>query len=374
MLFLFPNHSKGPKKIKIAFQLYKLMISLVRQFLNCQWHRRMNHSHPRTFKFFHELASKNRATNISLNIDRSLSDLLIRLTLRYELGDIISISMDISDELDDDSSNTLRLNTCLTYWIPYCIEILRRKRNSFSLYLNASDHGDDQHLSMDSHSKYNLIPDEYSMVESSKRKGNINLVEYNQFLRNWFKRRNVMFWRGSTTGCEKIKSISNLEQLKRVITCLKYRDYKGFDLSISNIVQYDMPKQILLQWLKEHRIISKPVRESMFSKYKYFPDIPGNNLFCGSWGIIRKHLSGNLVFKPIHKRKFLYDNFMSPWDHYIPVNNDFSNLHDQYIWAENHPNESALIAWKGSTISKHYISNIKEHFIQAAIPRIEYIN
>ena len=28
--------------------------------------------------------------------------------------------------------------------------------------------------------------------------------------------------------------------------------------------------------------------------YKYHPDLAGNNQLCGSWGVIRKYLRGNL--------------------------------------------------------------------------------
>ncbi len=335
---------------------------------------RMDHSHPHTYRLYKGIVNRNMIKNPSFNIDPSLKNLIIRITLINDFRSEMSIKLDISDELDDNSNHVFRLSTCLTYWIPYCIEILRRKKKSFSLCLNASDYGDDNYLSMDSANYYNLIPDEYSMVESSKSQYGSVHMDYSEFIDNWLSRRNIMFWRGSTTGVEKITSLRNLQELERVKVCLNLRSCKGFDLRISNIVQYDMPKQIITQWLRKNRIIGRRVKESVFGKYMYYPDIPGNNLSCGSWGTIKKYLRGNLVFRPNHARNFYYDKFMTPWENYIPINNDFSNLYDQYMWAENNPCEAALIAWRSHSIARHFIDNIREHFIQAVTPKLNYIN
>ena len=50
----------------------------------------------------------------------------------------------------------------------------------------------------------------------------------------------------------------------------------------------------LIKWLKDKKIYAKPISERIFSKYRYYPDIPGNSL---AWGTIRKYRYGNLVFK-----------------------------------------------------------------------------
>ena len=109
---------------------------------------------------------------------------------------------------------------------------------------------------------------------------------------------------------------------------------------------------------------------SLFVNYKYYPDIAGNNLNVGSWGTVLKHLKGNLVFKPNHKHKVFYDNLMLPWNHYIPVADDYSDLEERYRWAESNPILSACIAWRGYRIASNYICNIKQHFIDTAITMI----
>ena len=102
--------------------------------------------------------------------------------------------------------------------------------------------------------------------------------------------------------------------------------------------------------------------------------MPGNNQLCGSWGVIRKYLRGNLVFRPNYPSKMYYDKFMHPWEHYIPVDSDFSDLHKQYSWAEDNQYKSAQIAWKGCSIANNYLRNIKTHFIEASSKKIKLLD
>ena len=81
-------------------------------------------------------------------------------------------------------------------------------------------------------------------------------------------------------------------------------------MKISSIVQNNIPKQIIIQWLRHHNILSRRVDESKFLNYKYYPDLPGNNTLCGSWGVIRKYLRGNLVFRPYYQSLMYYDKFI----------------------------------------------------------------
>lgn len=335
---------------------------------------RTNKSYLHTWYSLRLISKKHNIIDFEIKVDNTLSGLLVKLMFRKQIDDKISLSLFISPDLEDESGNELRLNTCLKYWIPYCLSLLDKIRSNYSICLNASDHGDDIHLSMDGVEFINIIPDEYSMVESEHRFQKHKRIDYDEFYKNWLKRKNLMFWRGSTTGIEKISELSDLKSLKRVRIALKYRDYPGFDIGLTNIVQYDMPKQILRQWLSRQRILYRRVNESVFSKYRYYPDIPGNNLLCGSWGIIRKHLIGSLVFKPNHLRKFYYDRFMFPWEHYIPVREDFADLAEKFQWAENNHDKAINIAWRGFKVANNYLDNISDCFIEAAKPRVEILN
>ena len=183
------------------------------------------------------------------------------------------------------------------------------------------------------------------------------------------RRSHVMFWRGSTTGGE-IKSTNTIKDLKRIKICLKYKKEKDFDIKISRVIQSRIPNQIIKQWLKDNHIFGYEINENKFKSYCYYPDIPGNAL---SWGTLRRYLGGSLVFKPDSSRKLLYYKYMSPWQHFVPVRTDFSDLLEKYHWARKNPNEACLIAWEGYNYAYNYIRNVKKFFIEKALDRIEYL-
>ena len=331
----------------------------------------MTHSHPRTFSVLTKLATQNQVELHALNVDSLLQDLCVRIRLTLASSDVVSrIEIDIPKSLNDNSGNVKRISNCFSFWIPLCLQILDRRRYSFSLNLNASDWGHADFLSMTSPDQNNIIPDEYAMFESQRLKHFSGWNSFDEFSKTWLRRKNILFWRGSTTGSP-ITSIQTLNQMKRVQVSLLYKNNVGFDIRISNIVENKIPKQIIRQWLQQKTIYGGKVREDKFRNFKYYPDIPGNNAMCGSWGTIRKYLRGNLVFKPNHESKMHYDQFMEPWNNFIPVDSDFLELDELYSWAERNQKDALRIAWNGHCIAKNYLRNIGNHFINTALRKLE---
>jgi len=76
-------------------------------------------------------------------------------------------------------------------------------------------------------------------------------------------------------------------------------------------------------------------------QYKYILDIDGR---ASTWdGTAWKLNSGSVVFKQESCwRQWFYDDFL-PWVHYVPVNNDFSNIQERFHWCEAHPEECETI-------------------------------
>ncbi len=330
----------------------------------------MNHSHPRTFGLLSKLANKNKIKLTTLNVDNLLKDLCLRIRVKSDDCDHLLTEIDIPCTLDDDSNNVKRILNCFSFWLPYCLAIYSKVKYPFSLCLNASDWGTTDFLSMTCKDVKNIIPDEYAMFESNKLGKDINWKSFDHFYSTWKKRIDSIFWRGSTTGMP-IYSIHSLTKLKRVKVSLLYQNQNGFDIRISSIVQNKIPKQIIRQWLRQNNIFGRRVGENRFKDFKYYPDIPGNNELCGSWGTVRKFHRGNLIFKPDHESKMFYDQFMSPWEHFIPVDPEFLDLPDKLTWARENEYESAKIAWQGFLIVDHYLRNIKDHFIDTAVQKIQ---
>jgi len=307
-----------------------------------------------------------RSLNISFGgfrEDLSLKEMCTRFTLDISQENLRVAYIDIPYFVEKKNIKLKRILNCYFFWLPYCIELSHELQKSFEVILNASDWGMENILSMTSTDIDNVIPDEYSMFQSKELTRLKSWNTYQDFQKDWYRRKSEMFWRGSTTGHE-IKSTRSLSELQRIQICLKYAQIHLFNMKITNIVQGYLPKQIINQWLVDSHIKGKRVGESIFTKYKYHPDIPGNNILCGSWGVIKKYVRGNLVFKPNHQSKMFYDKSMYPWEHYIPVKIDFSDLEEQLIWAENNQFEACNIAWKGYTKSLRLLKQTKSIFLE----------
>ena len=330
-------------------------------------------SHPKTYRLLEKLTKINNINLINLKINPLLYDLCSRLHVNILPNNKKKITLEISGMFKDNSNNPKRLYKCYFFWLPYCLQISNKISKSFIIQLNASDWGVEGFLSMTSENQNNLIPDEYAMYES-KRLNHISFPDnFSDFETNWFNRKSIMFWRGSSTG-KSINSTFDLKDLIRVKACLSFENINLFDMKISSIVQNKIPKQIIIQWLRQHNILSRRVDESRFMRYKYYPDLPGNNTLCGSWGVIKKYLRGNLVFRPNFKSLMYYDKFLEPWKDFIPVESDFSDLHEKYIWAENNQIKSVKIAWNGFCVAKNYLKKIDEYFISCAMTNITILD
>lgn len=67
-------------------------------------------------------------------------------------------------------------------------------------------------------------------------------------------------------------------------------------------------------------------------KYKYILDIDGNG--CTWDATAWKLNSGSVILKTESRwRQWFYDDYL-PWVHYVPINDDFSNLQEMYCWCE----------------------------------------
>jgi hypothetical protein len=100
-------------------------------------------------------------------------------------------------------------------------------------------------------------------------------------------------------------------------------------------------------------------------KYKYILDIDGNS---STWDATAWKLNSNSVIIKTDSRwkQWFYDQYL-PWEHYVPISDDFNDLQEKYHWCENHQEECEKIVvnskrlfqkvYKMSNIIK-YIQNI----------------
>jgi Glycosyl transferase family 90 len=183
--------------------------------------------------------------------------------------------------------------------------IIKSKEDDMDEHVTCVDNGQDPTM-------YKILPNPYDRDRYNLYC--LELAEQTTSKVPWDERNNTIVWRGILHG----KSDPSRRKLLEM----------SLDQSNSH-------------WLDAVNVHDHPDAYKNFnaiSYYKYQIDIGGES--GTTWGSLRwKMCSGNLVFKVDTWSYDWWHSTIQPWKHYIPVYSNLSNLHDLYLWAEEHPNE-----------------------------------
>ena len=87
------------------------------------------------------------------------------------------------------------------------------------------------------------------------------------------------------------------------------------------------------------------------ANYKYHIDLGGGS--GTTWtGTIQKLGLPGVLFHHVTPTKDWFHDLLVPWEHYIPINTDLSDLREKYEWAESHPDEAQQIAENGTRFAR----------------------
>ena len=179
---------------------------------------------------------------------------------------------------------------------------------------------------------YYLIPNPYDLsgfsqfsVDSRNEKSGGPNVTFETFS----KKQNKLMWRGAY----------HAEQTRAEFVALSKREDEAFANGTSE-----------KNWLDAKFSFGPDghsnMLEDLATSYKYHLDVGG--VSGTSWeGLRWKMCSGNLVFRVDTNAVDWWHDRIHPGVHYISVNEDFSNLREQYDWAENNPVEAYEVAQRG---------------------------
>ncbi|HEY8161248.1 MAG TPA: glycosyl transferase family 90 [Methylocystis sp.] len=180
----------------------------------------------------------------------------------------------------------------------------------------------------------------------------------------WDARRPIAFWRGSTTGLPRdvtadLRAIdrnadhpfplSGWRSLERIALCRYTKNNSIFDVGISNIAQIFDP--LCEAELRSEGLMKEFSPPQELQLYKYHIDIDGNvNTFAG---LYFKLLSGSPVLKIESSRGFrqwYYDRLL-PFENYVPVKSDLSDLLERVEWLRDHDLEAKRIGEAGRALA-----------------------
>jgi len=236
---------------------------------------------------------------------------------------------------------------------------------SAKLKFNMHDCGAPFQVSFCSDSPYAiLIPDISFLGTLAYRTERVN---FNRNFIAWDQKLPVAFWRGTTTDSKP----DGWRSMARVRLCEigRYDEAGNFDCGITGRLENIS--------CEEHAemnmagIIKPIVLSTEFNRYRYHIDIDGNGNF---WpGLLIKFLTGSLVLKIASQygfRQWYYDRLV-PWENYVPIDSDMSDLKDKLNWLVRNDSKSQAIGAAGrelakgvsvynkSILARDYIANIQ---------------
>ena len=136
----------------------------------------------------------------------------------------------------------------------------------------------------------------------------------------WDARQPVAVWRGSSTG----EADGSLLRLPRAALCRLGLGADWLDAGITDVVQASSPEDAAA--LRDSGLCKPRMAMAEHARYKFQVDIDGNT---NSWpGLFQKLLTGSPVLKVLSSkgyRQWYYPRLV-PWQNYVPVASDLSDL------------------------------------------------
>jgi hypothetical protein len=172
----------------------------------------------------------------------------------------------------------------------------------------------------------------------------------------WAQKVDKAFWRGATSGGW--LTLNNWDQLARVkLTLLGHAHPDKLDAFIHEVVQCDPQVPALL---RNHGLVGNKVSQANHLKYKYLVDVDGNS--CSFERYFWVLLSNSVVLKQITPNIQWYYKGLRPYEHFIPVKEDLSDLMEKILWAQTHDKEAKQIAENATTFVNNELS-IEDVFV-----------
>lgn len=254
-----------------------------------------------------------------------------------------SLTFHFSDDLTDHPDAAVPLK----HWVqslPLLVNFVRRNAIATArAWLSLGDTGSMPGLAFcDFRNDYHLVPDPIFLQTAAYADAK---AIFSTQSTPWHSREPIAFWRGQTTGWFNAQGdqVRSWEELPRVQLCRIARSAAGeglVDASLTGLAQIASEPE--RQAIKREGLLKEHVPWSEFQRYKYQIDIDGNS---SAWpGLFIKLCSGSPILKVASGRGFQqwYYDRLEPWQNFVPVEADMSDLLDKVLWLRQHDE----VAWE----------------------------
>ena len=160
----------------------------------------------------------------------------------------------------------------------------------------------------------------------------------------WEDKKNEIIWRGCPTGTN-----------ERINFCINYN------------AKYDVGLTQVFSHLSQYSyLVKNKINIDDFYQYKYIISIEGNDKDSGlDWKL---NSNSVVIMKPPTFESWLMESKLEPWIHYIPLNDDMTNLDEIYEWCLNNDEKCKEIVKNAN----EFMENFKDlEFEKKIIDKIE---
>lgn len=193
-----------------------------------------------------------------------------------------------------------------------------------------------------------LIPDQFSLTESWKR--DIAEIKRDNPFKPWEKKKEAAMWRGSLTDVglpgDYSPDLKNCPRFKISQLSVQYPDQVNAGIS-----QAESPKTITI--LSHEHLIRSAASKGDHLEYKYLPVLDGH--MCTYPGYQWRLLSNSVALKQESDQIQWFYGALKPYEHYIPIKNDLSDLLSQIAWAKAHDEEVQQISKRAQEFARTHL-------------------
>lgn len=159
------------------------------------------------------------------------------------------------------------------------------------------------------------------------------------------------FWRGSSTGGT--FTMENWMEMPRSKLVLASKiNGSEIDARFTALVQMNQQTKALLSAKGITGMFSSPVDQS---RYRYLMEVDGNS--CSYSRCYWQLLSNSVMIKQVSDNIQWYYRGIKPYEHFIPMSADISDVFMQINWARSNDRESEAIAKRATEFALNDLSN-----------------
>jgi hypothetical protein len=169
----------------------------------------------------------------------------------------------------------------------------------------------------------------------------------------WKAKRPQVFWRGGANGAP--VTWDNWDQLPRMkLALLSVMFPQEINARLVNLHHLVYSPPGIAKIVKSKGMVGRWVDKADHLKYKYLVDIDGGS--CTFERYFWLLLSNSVTLKQMTPNRQWFYGCLKPYEHFIPVKEDLSDLREQICWAKEHDEEARRIADNATEFVKNNLS------------------